>query len=325
MKLQEPFTYGSLQLENNIFYSPLAGCSNWPFRQMSSRYRPGLIYCEMVKMDALVRLDRDTLRLLDYSHNQHPIGAQLVGSKPHLAAECVEILQDMGFDAIDFNCGCPVDKVTNDGSGSGMLKQPQLIAQILQEMVKKARVPISVKIRAGWDEESINAPLICQLAQDAGAVAIAIHARTRMQAYKGPANWDYISQCRPFCKDILLIANGDIVDADSARACFEKTQSDALLVSRATMGGPWSALNIIHGLKGQSFEQNFSLTYTALKEHFQWAKIYLNKTKAVIEMRKLASWYLKPYTHLRELKQRLCKAKKLEEIEELLALLEERI
>ena len=127
--LRTPFYLGKKKLPNNIFYAPLAGCSDYPFRQMSAKYSPGLIYCEMVKMDALVRYDQGTFHILDYARKMHPIGGQICGSKPSIAGQAAKIIEDLGFDVVDLNCGCPVDKVTKDGSGSGMMKNPQLIGK----------------------------------------------------------------------------------------------------------------------------------------------------------------------------------------------------
>src|SRR3984957_5266185 len=154
---QTPFLLGKTVLRNNIFYAPLAGCPDFPFRRMSAHYRPGLMYCEMVKMDALIRHDPGTYHFLDYSPDMHPIGAQICGSKPGVAAQAAKIIEDLGFDVIDLNCGCPVDKITKDGSGSGMLKTPELIGEVLANMVAAVRIPVTVKIRAGWDESQINA------------------------------------------------------------------------------------------------------------------------------------------------------------------------
>jgi len=163
--LSLPFQLGDLVLANRIFYSPLAGCSDFPFRQMAAKYRPGLMFCEMVKMDALIRHDQNTYHLLDYEPSMHPIGGQLCGSNPRIAGRSAKIIEDLGFDVVDFNCGCPVDRITKDGSGSGMLKNPELIGEILFEMVAAVSIPVTVKIRAGWDESSINAEEITQKSQ----------------------------------------------------------------------------------------------------------------------------------------------------------------
>jgi tRNA-dihydrouridine synthase B len=147
--LKIPFQLGNITLPNNIFYAPLAGCSDFPFRKMSAKYRPGLMYCEMVKMDALIRHDQNTFHILDYDPSMHPIGGQICGSKPEIAGQAAKIIEDLGFDVVDLNCGCPVDKVTKDGSGSGMLKTPELIGEVLANMVAAVKIPVTVKIRAG--------------------------------------------------------------------------------------------------------------------------------------------------------------------------------
>ena len=129
--LIQPIQLGPLILKNRIFYAPLAGCSDFPYRKMSAKYSPGLIYCEMVKMDALIRNDAGTFHILDYSADMHPIAAQLCGSKPAIAGKAARMIEELGFDLVDLNCGCPVDKVTKDGSGSGMLKTPHLIGEVI--------------------------------------------------------------------------------------------------------------------------------------------------------------------------------------------------
>jgi len=292
--LKTPFSIGKAELPSNILYAPLAGCSDLPFRHMSRRYRPGIVYCEMVKIDALVRNDAHTYRLLDYTPDMHPIGAQLCGSKPEMAAAAARIIEDLGFDVIDFNCGCPVDKVTKDGSGSGMLKNPDLIGEVLSKIIASVKIPVTVKIRAGWDEKSINAPLITQIAAKAGAKAIAIHGRTREQAYKGAANWDYIRACKEVAKEIIVIGNGDIFDADSAVGIFNHTGCDAILVSRGTMGQPWIAEDIMRRLSGQpSLERGIPFIRQALLEHFESIMRYQNERQSLLDFRRVGCWYLK--------------------------------
>ena len=249
--LRKPIELGNLKLPHRIFYAPLAGCSDFPFRKMSAKYRPGLMYCEMVKMDALVRHDAGTFHMLDYSADMHPIGAQLCGSKPALAGAAASIIEDLGFDVVDLNCGCPVDKVTKDGSGSGMLKTPELIGEVVASIAARVKIPVTVKIRAGWDEENINAEKIVKIAEQAGAKALCIHGRTRQQGYRGPANWEYIKACKEVARSILIIGNGDAVDGPSAEEMQAKTGCDAVLVARATMGQPWIVEDILRYLSGE--------------------------------------------------------------------------
>ena len=309
--LKKPFFLGDVELPNNILYSPLAGCSDLPFREMSRRYGPGIVYCEMVKIDALVRNDSHTYRLLDYTPGMHPIGAQICGSKVEVAVEAARIVEDLGFDVIDFNCGCPVDKVTKDGSGSGMLKTPDLIGEILSKVVASVKIPVTVKIRAGWDEESINAPRITQIAEQAGAKAIAIHGRTREQGYKGPANWDYIRECKRNAKRIPVIGNGDLFDASSAKKMFEYTGCDAVLVSRGTMGQPWIAEDMMRHLRGEaSIERGVPAIRNAILEHFEEILSYQNDVQALLDFRRVGCWYLKRCLGAKSLRMELNRCKR---------------
>ncbi len=301
--MKDPFFLGSKALRNRVLYAPLAGCSDYPFRQMSSRYHPGIVYCEMVKIDALVRNDPHTFRLLDYHSSMHPIGAQLCGSKPKLAAQAARMIEDLGFDVLDFNCGCPVDKVTKDGSGSGMLKTPDLIGEMLSQMIAAVKIPVTVKIRAGWDEGSINGPLITQIAEKVGAKAITVHGRTRAQGYKGPANWDYITACKKAARDILVIGNGDVFSQEAAQKMFQETGCDAVLVSRGTLGQPWIAEDIMRGLNGlEPIARGVSEIRDILLEHFDLIIRYQPERQAMLDFRRVGCWYLKRCVGVKDLR-----------------------
>lgn len=316
---REPFYIGSAKLPNNVLYAPLAGCSDLPFRHMSRKYGPGIIYCEMVKIDALVRNDPHTYRLLDYETGQHPIGAQLCGSKPKMAAASARIVEDLGFDVIDFNCGCPVDKVTKDGSGSGMLKTPDLIGETLSEIIAAVKIPVTVKIRAGWDDQSINAVEITRIAERAGAKAIAIHGRTREQGYKGRANWDHIRDCKQAAKNILVIGNGDVFDAPSALRMFDHTGCDAVLVSRGTMGQPWIAEDILRAMDGlPTIERTVSHYKEALFEHFELIVRYQPEKQALLDMRRVGCWYLKRFHSVKELRIQINRSASTQEVFQLI-------
>lgn len=298
-----------------MLYAPLAGCSDLPFRKMSRKYGPGIVYCEMVKMDALVRNDPHTYRLLDYEAGMHPIGAQLCGSKLQLAATSARMIEDLGFDVLDFNCGCPVDKVTKDGSGSGMLKTPDLIGEILSRMIGAVKIPVTVKIRTGWDEQSINAVEITRIAEKAGAKAIAIHGRTREQGYKGRANWDHIKACKEAAGEILVIGNGDVFDVASALQMFSYTKCDAVLVSRGTMGQPWIAEDILAALEGKKVrERNVTDLRQNLLEHFDGIVQYQPERQSLLDMRRVGCWYLKRLHGVKELRIAINKAASTSEV-----------
>ncbi len=318
-KNNKSFQLGNTILPNNVFYSPLAGCSDYPFRMMSAKYGPGLIYCEMVKMDALIRNDPSTFRILDFHTSMHPIGAQLVGSKPEIAGKAARMVRDMGFDVIDFNCGCPVDKVTKDGSGSGMMKNPEKIGEIIANMVAAVDIPVTVKVRAGWDEESINAHEITKIAEQAGAAAIAVHARTRKQAYQGPANWDYITRCVEAADTIKVIGNGDLFSAEAAEQMLAQTGCDAVLVSRGTMGQPWIAEDILRRRENLPIiPRGIKECREALMEHFLYTLSYENERRIAIDMRRVGCWYIKKSTGAGNFRGLISKASSIEEIRALI-------
>lgn len=312
--LKKPFFLGSKELPSNVFCAPLAGCSDVPFRRMTSRYKPGLIYTEMVKMDALIRNDPHTFRMLDYELGMHPIGGQICGSKPELAGACAKIIEDLGFDVVDLNCGCPVDKVTKDGSGSAMLKTPEKIGEILVNMVAAVKIPVTVKIRAGWDAHSICSAEITQIAEQAGASAICIHGRTRSQAYKGPANWEYIAQAKKAAGKIQVIANGDVFDPISAQGIFEASGCDAILLARGTMGQPWLIEDIYRFFEDGQAPKRSSLDYKqALLEHISHIVSYQTDRKSLLDIRRVGCFYLKGGRGTKHLREAINRSTSLEE------------
>ncbi len=310
----KPLTLGTLRLPSNLIYSPLAGCSDYPFRKMVAAYRPGLMYCEMVKMDALLRHDPATYRFLDYDSSMRPIGAQLCGSRPDLAGPSAKIIEDLGFDIVDLNCGCPVDKVTKDGSGSGMLKHPELIGEVLANMIAAVNIPVTVKIRAGWDDNHINAPLITKIAEAAGAQAIAIHGRTRAQKYTGRASRAVIRASKQAATSILVFGNGDVFSPQDGLDLFAETGCDGILISRGSMGAPWmaeriaalDAHNILPPLSGDDCKK-------ALLEHLNLILAYQSARKALTDLRRVGCWYLRQGRGTKALRHALNRATTLSE------------
>ena len=318
-KLAKPLKLGSLTLPHGIFYAPLAGCSDYPYRTMSAKYCPALMYCEMIKMDAFIRHDEGTYHILDFSPDMHPIGAQLCGSKPAIAGKAAKIVEELGFDVVDLNCGCPVDKVTKDGSGSGMLKTPELIGEVISSMVAAVKIPVTVKIRAGWDENSINAQAIVKIAEKAGAKAICIHGRTRQQGYRGPANWEYIKACKEAAESILVIGNGDVIDGASAEEIHAQTGCDAVLVARGTMGQPWAVQDILRHLSGESIsKRTLEDCREALYQHFLFTKQYHHDHKVCVDMRRVGCWYLKKSSGTRQFRELISRAKSVQEVQDLI-------
>ena len=315
MTLRRPFLFGGIELPSNIFCAPLAGCSDLPFRQMTSQFRPGLIFCEMIKIEALVRSNARTCRYLDITSEMRPIGAQICGSKPAIAADAAKIIEDLGFDVIDLNCGCPVDKVVKDGSGSGLLKTPERIGEIVSAMASAVRIPVTIKIRSGWDDARINAVLVTTIAERAGAKAITIHGRTRMQGYKGKSDREIIRECKRAAKTILVIGNGDVVDGESALQMFEETGCDGILLARGTLGQPWIFEDIYRYLENlPPIQRTVEDIRLSLIDHFQKITQYQSSRQAVFDMRRVGCWYLKRCIGAKALRVQINQAASLEEV-----------
>lgn len=316
--LERPFSLGSLTLESNVFCAPLAGCSDFPFRQITSSFKPGLVFCEMVKMDALVRNDAHSFRMLDYTKEMHPIGAQLCGSKPHLAAPAARIIQELGFDVVDLNCGCPVDKVTKDGSGSALLKTPQLIGDILSKMVSAVSIPVTVKVRVGWSDDLINIQEVTKIAEAAGAKIIFVHGRSRSQGYSGQVNYETIRLSKEAADRIQVFGNGDIMDPLSAHKMFEATGCDGILLARGAFGNPWLIEQIYRHFEGKEpLEIDAALFKETVMRHFHHVTSYQAERNALLDMRRIGCWFLKGRKKGKELRLKLTHASSLHEVVEL--------
>jgi tRNA-dihydrouridine synthase B len=309
MTLFRPIKIKNLELASNIVYSPLAGCSDLPFRAMVRKFSDSLFFTEMTKGEAIVRGDKGTFSILSFSKGMHPIGAQICTSDKEVARTSSAIIEDLGFDLLDLNCGCPVDKVTKDGSGSALLKTPEKIGEIVYEMQKKVDIPITVKIRAGWDQHSINAKQVTKIAEQAGAYAIFIHGRTREQGYKGGANWDYIKEACDQERSILVFANGDINCKESAEKALVHTGADGVLVSRITMGNPHISQDI---LLGKDFIP--PTPFQLFSEHVKEILRYQVPRKVLSDIRKVACWYLKEEEAYTFVRKEITKASCIEEV-----------
>jgi tRNA-dihydrouridine synthase B len=318
--LRQPFKIGTISLPSNIFCAPLAGCSDMPFRKMTTMHKPGLVFCEMVKMDALIRHDPKTYQMLDFETSMHPIGAQLCGSKPAIAGKAARILEELGFDTIDLNCGCPVDKVTKDGSGSGLLKNISLIGDILSNIIAAVKIPVTIKIRAGWNDRSLMGPQIVRLAESLGAAAITIHGRTREQGYSGSANLDWIYECKKASKTIPIIGNGDLFSPQNVEKMFLHTECDGVLIARGTLGSPWIIEDIYrHFLKEKPILRTPTHYRNAFLQHLEYVSNYHPPQKTVQELRRIGCFYLKQGKGVKPLREALNKSTSLEEIRSLIS------
>ena len=222
LQTMSPLKIGNVEMQNPLVLAPMAGVTDLPFRVLCKEQGAGLICMEMVSAKAILYKNKNTEDLMTIHPGEHPVSLQLFGSDPEILAQIAAQIEERPFDILDFNMGCPVPKVVNNGEGSALMKDPALVRKIVTGMVKAVKKPVTVKIRKGFNEESANAVEIAKILEDCGVAAIAVHGRTRAQFYSGKADWDIIRQVKE-AVSIPVIGNGDVVDAASAEALVEQT------------------------------------------------------------------------------------------------------
>lgn len=300
MSFKKKFNIGSLVLSNNILYAPLAEYSDFAFRRFIRHYHDGLIFCEMIKMEALVR--EKSMSILKYSQELKPIGAQICGSNPNIAKDAAKIIEDLGFDIIDLNCGCPVPKIVKDGSGAAMLKNPSLIFQILNNIKASVKIPVSVKIRIGWDENSVCAKEIVKIAEDAGCAAITIHGRTKKQGYSGKSDWSYIKECKDIASEILVIGNGDLYTPNDVDMIFNQTKCDGVMISRGMLQTPNLSTQIENYFENnKTFVSKFDKKSAILK-YIEYCIEEKGIEKTIFDIRKMCGWLFRDVKNIKQLR-----------------------
>jgi len=285
---------GSVKLDNNVFLAPMAGVTDTSFRLLCKRQGCGLTYTEMVSAKGLHYKSDNTAVLLEIAAEEKPAAVQIFGSEPELVAEAARRAEAGGAAIIDINMGCPTPKIVRNGDGSALMRKPELVRDIVRAAVKAVKAPVTVKLRKGWDEESVNAVEIASIAASEGAAAVTVHGRTREQFYSGAADWDIIRQVKA-AVPIPVIGNGDITAPGDAGLMLERTGCDAVMIGRGAQGNPWIFRRTIEYLETGKLlpEPTYEQRVEMIMTHMDMVVALKGGSTGVKEMRKHAAWYLK--------------------------------
>ena len=314
---------GNVELKNPYILAPMAGVTDLPFRLLCKEQGAGLLCMEMISAKAIQYNNKNTRALLEIHPEEEPVSLQLFGSDPEVISEIAKRIEELPFAILDINMGCPVPKIVRNGEGSALMNQPKLVHEIVSKTVKAIQKPVTVKIRKGFNDESINAVEIAKIIEDAGAAAVAVHGRTREQYYSGKADWDIIRQVKE-AVTIPVIGNGDVVSGESALAMMRETGCDGVMIGRGAQGNPWIFSELVEYEKTGVMPErpsNEELKDMMLR-HARLQIQYKGEYLGIREMRKHVSWYTTGLKNSAKLRGEI---NAVESYEELSKLLDEKI
>ena len=311
---------GNVSLDGNIVLAPMAGVTDLPFRLLCKEQGAGLLCMEMVSAKGIMYNNKNTKFLLTIDERERPVSLQLFGSDPDIISEQAKRIEELPFDILDINMGCPVPKIVNNGDGSALMKNPLLAGEIIEKTARAIQKPVTVKIRKGFDEEHINAVEMAHIAQESGAAAIAVHGRTREQYYSGKADWEIIRKVKEAVK-IPVIGNGDVWTPQDAIDMRKQTGCDGVMIGRGAQGNPWIFKQILHYEQtGELLEKPSPQEVTEMiLRHAKMQMEFKGEYTGMREIRKHAAWYTAGYKNSAKLRGKINETETYEELKELLS------
>ena len=311
---------GNVKLENDLILGPMAGVTDLPFRLLCKEQGAGLLCMEMVSAKGIMYNNKNTKFLLTIDERERPVSLQLFGSDPDIISEQAKRIEELPFDILDINMGCPVPKIVNNGDGSALMKNPLLAGEIIEKTARAIQKPVTVKIRKGFDEEHINAVEMAHIAQESGAAAIAVHGRTREQYYSGKADWEIIRKVKEAVK-IPVIGNGDVWTPQDAIDMRKQTGCDGVMIGRGAQGNPWIFKQILHYEQtGELLEKPSPQEVTEMiLRHAKMQMEFKGEYIGMREIRKHAAWYTAGYKNSAKLRGKINETETYEELKELLS------
>ncbi len=306
----------SLKLQNRVILAPMAGITSLPYRRIMKSFGAGLVFTEMVSANGLIRDGRRTRELLISANDERPLGIQLFGDDPRVLAKAAEMVIDDG-DLLDINMGCPVKKVVRSGAGSALLQNPQQIAKVLTAIRKVYPGPLTIKIRSGWDDNSVNFLEVGRIAEGEGIDAITLHPRTRSQGFSGKSQWNHIAELKS-ALNIPVFGSGDIFTAEDAIEMLEETNCDAVMIGRGGYGNPWLISQILALLNRKPAPQpSMAERLNVILHHLDLNLEQFGEKKTLLEMRKHLCWYVRGLNGASHYRVALQKTTTLEQVIEL--------